>query len=60
MVAAQIEGMFAETLLPEEIAQVAGLLDALGAQGFLERRPGRRAPRCSSAWPTPTPTRSSA
>ena len=33
--AAQIEGMFAETLLPEEIAQVAGLLDALAGQEFL-------------------------
>jgi len=27
--------MFAETLLPEEIAQVAGLLDAIAGQGFL-------------------------
>jgi len=27
--------MFAETLLPEEIAQVAGLLDALAGQDFL-------------------------
>jgi len=36
LVAAQIEGMFAETLLEEEIAQVAGLLDAVGAQGFLD------------------------
>src|SRR3954463_554894 len=35
-VPAQIEGMFAETLLPEEIAQVAGLLDAIGDQGFLD------------------------
>ena len=36
LVAAQIEGMFAETLLPEEIAQVAGLLDAIAGQGFLD------------------------
>ncbi len=35
-VPAQIEGMFAETLLPEEIAQVAGLLDAIGGEGFLD------------------------
>jgi choline dehydrogenase-like flavoprotein len=35
-VAAQIEGMFADTLLPEEVAQVAGLLDALAGEGFLE------------------------
>ena len=36
LVAAQIEGMFAETLLEEEIAEVAGLLDAVGEQGFLD------------------------
>src|SRR3954469_3373255 len=33
-VAAQIEGTFADTLLPDEIAQFAGLLDALAEQGF--------------------------
>ena len=33
-VPAQIEGAFADTLLPEEIAQFAGLLDALAAEGF--------------------------
>jgi choline dehydrogenase-like flavoprotein len=33
-VAAQIEGMLSEALLPEELALVAGLLDALTAQGF--------------------------
>ena len=36
LVAAQIEGMLAETLLPEEIAQVAGLLDAIAGEGFLD------------------------
>ena len=39
LVAAQIEGMFAETLLLEEIAQVAGLLDALASESFLVSRP---------------------
>src|SRR3954454_206410 len=33
---AQIEGAFADTLIPEEIAQFAGLLDALAAEGFAE------------------------
>ena len=33
-VAAQIEAMLADTLLPEELAAVAGLLDALAAEGF--------------------------
>ena len=36
LVAAQIEGMFADTLLEEEIAQVAGLLDAIAGEGFLD------------------------
>ena len=60
--AAQIEGMFAETLLPEEIAQVAGLLDAIAGQGFLDAPlegritaanwPPRRTDR-SPCWPVP-------
>src|SRR5919201_3901229 len=33
---AQIEGAFADTLLPEEIAQFAALLDALAEQGFTQ------------------------
>ena len=33
-VAAQIEGLMAEVLLPEEILLVGGLLDALAAEGF--------------------------
>src|SRR5438046_10241194 len=33
---AQIEGAFADTLIPEEIAQFAGLLDALAEEGFAE------------------------
>jgi choline dehydrogenase-like flavoprotein len=33
---AQIEGAFADTLIPEEIAQFAGLLDALADEGFVE------------------------
>jgi choline dehydrogenase-like flavoprotein len=43
-VAAQIEGLLAQTLLPEELEALGGLLDALGAQGFadapLEARTG--------------------
>ncbi len=35
-VAEQIEAMLSDTLLPEELAAVAGLLDALGAEGFSE------------------------
>ena len=35
-VAAQIEGLMAEALLPEEILLVGGLLDALAEQGFAE------------------------
>lgn len=35
-VAAQIEGMLSEALLPEELALVAGLLDALATQSFAE------------------------
>ena len=35
-VPAQIEAMLSETLLPEELAAVAGLLDALAAEGFAE------------------------
>jgi len=33
-VPAQIEAMLSEALLPEELAAIAGLLDALAAQGF--------------------------
>jgi len=33
---AHIEAILGEALLPEELAQVAGLLDALGAQGFAD------------------------
>ena len=33
---AQIEGAFADTLLPEEIAQFAALLDALAEEGFTQ------------------------
>jgi choline dehydrogenase-like flavoprotein len=35
-VAAQIEGLMAEALLPEEILLVGGLLDALAEQGFAD------------------------
>lgn len=35
-VPAQIEGLMADVMVPEEIAQVAGLLDALEAEGFNE------------------------
>ena len=35
-VAAQIEGLMAEVLLPEEILLVGGLLDALAEQGFAQ------------------------
>ena len=43
-VPAQIEAMLAETMLPEELAAVGGLLDGLAAQSFAERRsrPARR------------------
>ena len=58
-VPAQIEGMFADTLLPEEIAGVAGLLDAIAGQGFADAASSRRAPRWSTACATPTPRPSS-
>jgi choline dehydrogenase-like flavoprotein len=35
-VAAQIEGLMAQAMLPEEIEALGGLLDALGAEGFAE------------------------
>ena len=38
-VAAQIEGMLAEAMTPDEIAAVAGLLDALAEQGMAPDRP---------------------
>ncbi len=34
LVPAQIEGLMADVMIPEEIAQFAGLLDALAAEGF--------------------------
>ena len=39
LVAAQIEGMLAEAMTPEEIAGVAGLLDALAEQGLAPDTP---------------------
>ena len=36
-VAAQIEGLMAEALVPAEIEAFAGLLDALAAEGFDEK-----------------------
>jgi hypothetical protein len=38
-VPAHIEQMMADTLVPEEIAQFAGLLDALGAESFAAAPP---------------------
>ena len=35
-VAAQIEGLLAEAMLPDDIEALGGLLDALGAEGFAE------------------------
>lgn len=34
LVPAQVEGLMAQVMLPEEVAQFAGLLDALAAEGF--------------------------
>ena len=38
-VAAQIEGLMAEALVPAEIEAFAGLLDALAAEGFSSETP---------------------
>ena len=51
-IAAQIEGAMADTLLPEEIAQFAGLLDALAGHDAVHRvATGRVKPRMGTGRP---------
>ncbi len=58
-VPAQIEGMLAEAMTPEEIAEVAGLLDALAGRGPRLAAASRAAPRSCTASATRTPRPSS-